>query len=67
LCEREREREGRPAAYSGFCGLRRLGGPEERRKKRRWAALGWNERREGEKRGLGVSLFFKLLFKLSKI
>jgi hypothetical protein len=38
--------------------VRRAGEKEE---ERRWAALGWNGRREGEKRGL-VFLFFSNTF-----
>jgi hypothetical protein len=42
--------------------VRRAGAKEE---ERRWAALGWNGRREGEKRGL-VFLFFQILFQTFK-
>jgi hypothetical protein len=52
---------GRKEGWAG--GL--LGALREKEEERRWAALGWNERREGEKRSL--VFFFKYFFKLSKV
>jgi hypothetical protein len=40
LCERGREREGRPAAYSGLCGLRRFRRAGRKKKKKKMGRAG---------------------------